>query len=362
VGPEEVVFQYTRDACTLGDNPDNPARFVRLGDGSLVMTASEPLSWFESFGADFYSLKRSCAAALPSPNSPDPSTFKNRQWIFSTYYDGSVIHALVHNEFHDPVTPLCLVGTTPPNPSACAYVSISDATSSDGGHTFVELASPLHLIAPPPFQWSPPATGAPPTAFYSGYWAPTNVIHALDGYYYAMFLGIDNSNAVAKQGICTMRTATLADPSSWRAWDGSGFNAAMTDPYGAGPAPAICQRNYSLVTNDSLTYNTYLGKYMAAGFGDWNGQCGFYFALSSDMVTWTTPQFVVPQHLPAPTSCSLQAGTLAGDVAYGNIVDHEDTTANFETPGRTPYLYYTRFNDVGPNRDIVRVPLIITQY
>jgi hypothetical protein len=43
-------------------------------------------------------------------------------------------------------------------------------------------------------------------------------------------------------------------------------------------------------------------------------------------------------------------------------VDHEDTTANFERPGRTPYLYYTRFNDLGPNRDIVRAPLIITRY
>lgn len=362
LGPEEVVFQYTRDACTLGDNPDNPARFVRLADGSLLMNASEPLSWFESFGADFYSLHRSCTPALPSPDSPDPSTFKNRQWIFSTYYDGTVVHALVHNEFHDPVTPLCLVGTTPPNPSACAYVSISDATSSDGGHTFVQAASPQHLVAPPPFPWTPPTTGAPPTAYYSGYWAPTNIIHALDGFYYAMFLGIDNTNAVGKQGICTMRTANLADPASWRAWDGTGFNTVMGDPYAGGAAPSICQRNYSLVTNDSLSYNTYLGQYMAAGFGSLNGQCGFYFSLSSDMVNWTAPQFVVQKYLPAPTGCSLQAGTPQGDVAYGNIVDHDDTSANFETPGRTPYLYYTRFNDIGANRDVVRVPLIITRF
>ena len=49
------------------------------------------------------------------------------------------------------------------------------------------------------------------------------------------------------------------------------------------------------------------------------------------------------------------------------IIDHDDTTPNFENTGRTPYLYFTRFNgttisDAGLNRDLVRVPVIITAH
>jgi hypothetical protein len=361
LGAEEVVFQYKRDACIPGDNPDNPARFVRLGDGSLLLSASQPLYWFESFGADFYSLKRSCTPAMPSPNSPDPSTFKNRQWIFSTYYDGSAIHALVHNEFHDPVNSLCLAGTTPPNPSSCVYVSIEYGTSSDGGHTFSQNPSPLHLVAPAPVQWTPPASGAPAATYAYGYWAPTNIVHSPDGFYYAMFIAIDPSNSPQRQGICTMRTANLADPTSWRAWDGTAFALQMTDPY-TGPPPAVCQRNYSINLNDSLTFNTYLNKFMLVGISEFQGQCGVFFSLSSDMINWTVSQFVVHKYVPMPTTCSLSPGGLAGDAAYGAIVDHDDTTPNFERPGRTPYLYYSRFNDNGADRDLVRVPLIFTQF
>jgi hypothetical protein len=37
--------------------------------------------------------------------------------------------------------------------------------------------------------------------------------------------------------------------------------------------------------------------------------------------------------------------------------DHLDSSANFERPGRTPYLYYTRVNDNWLDRDVVRVPV-----
>ena len=32
-------------------------------------------------------------------------------------------------------------------------------------------------------------------------------------------------------GVCLMRTQTLGDPKSWRAWDGEGFNVRFIDPY-----------------------------------------------------------------------------------------------------------------------------------
>lgn len=43
------------------------------------------------------------------------------------------------------------------------------------------------------------------------------------------------------------------------------------------------------------------------------------------------------------------------------IIDHADSTINFERPGRTPYLYYVRFTPgAGPNDDIVRVSRTFT--
>jgi hypothetical protein len=92
--------------------------------------------------------------------------------------------------------------------------------------------------------------------------------------------------------------------------------------------------------------------------------CGLHFSLSSDLVNWSPQQLVAPTYLGAPSGCRNPAagGGLAGAFAYGSIIDHDDPSINFESPGRTPYLYYTKFNDNNANRDLVRVPVIITKY
>ncbi len=79
-----------------------------------------------------------------------------------------------------------------------------------------------------------------------------------------------------------MRTANIADPASWRAWDGSGYNQAFANPYTASTAPAGCKVILPGVLVESVTYNSYLGNYIAIG-----GYCGDWYALSSDLVNWT---------------------------------------------------------------------------
>ena len=49
------------------------------------------------------------------------------------------------------------------------------------------------------------------------------------------------------------------------------------------------------------------------------------------------------------------------NVLYPSIVDHADTTVNFERAGRTAHLYYVRFNDGGLDRDLMRVPITFTR-
>src|SRR5262249_22442408 len=60
LGPEEVVFRYTKEACMEADYGDSPARAVRLVNGTVMLTAGHDQFTFADFGADFYSLKRVC--------------------------------------------------------------------------------------------------------------------------------------------------------------------------------------------------------------------------------------------------------------------------------------------------------------
>jgi len=364
IGPEETVFDYLQNACMEGDVPDGPAHATRLGDGSIFLIAGDAPFNFANTGADFWSLQRRCSPTLVSPDNWTASSFKNLQWIDSIYNDGTTIYALVHNEFHDPVAPACLPGnSTDGNP--CQYTSITYATSTDGGNTFSMAAAPQNLVAPPPVQWVPPAQGAPIP--YEGYQEPTNIVHAADGYYYARFGAY--TPPPTSGSLCVMRTQTLSDPSSWLAWDGNAFALQMTDPY-TNPPTSFCANNPANVTVpwESLTFNTYLNKFMMLGLdSDYSGgtpvNCGFHFALSPDMVNWSAQQLIAPAYVPAPSQCQApNAGGLAGSFAYASIIDPNDTTTNFEAPGRTAYIYYTRFNDNTENRDLVRVPVLITQY
>ena len=68
-----------------------------------------------------------------------------------------------------------------------------------------------------------------------------------------------------------MRTTDLADTKSWRAWDGTVFNVRSIDPYlepDEPPQDHICQplsqdEIQSMV--ESLTFNTYLDRYLLVG-------------------------------------------------------------------------------------------------
>ena len=356
IGPEEIVFRYATDSCIPGDNPDVNAKAVRLADGSLMIVSGDGAPQnYALFGPDFSSLRRSCTTpTLVGALSPNPDTFANDEWVWSPYREGSTIHALIHNEFHDPVAPNCSPGD--PNPgNPCWYNSILYASSSDGGHTYTQAAAPAQVIAPPPVQWNP----GPPTPNPHGYFAPSNIVLNADGFYYSVFMSIDTSG---HQGMCVMRTQTLGNPASWRSWDGSGFNLQMIDPY-TGPQAQWCTQVITGGLPGSLTYNTYLGQYMlVTDFATPIG-CGTAFVTSVDLLHWSPVQWMRAAYYPfpgnGPAACLAPSGTPGA--AYASIVDHADTTINFERPGQAFYLYYTRFNNgPGPDRDLARVPVVMT--
>jgi hypothetical protein len=368
---KEVVFAYTRDHCSDSDLdfPDLPTHIVRAEDGSLVLFASAAPRFYVSRGADFNSFRRDCSQpVLVSADLPTPQSYENREWISAVYREGSRWHAIISNEFHDMVASTCK-SSDPSTYIDCLYLSATYAVSTDGARTFTKPSPPAHVVLPPPYVWKPPLPGAPPNwewGFHEGYNAPFSLVRKDDGFFYAI-VGLTPSKYVPYAGQCLLRTNRLDDPSSWRAWDGAGFNDRITSPYVVGNPAPLCKVTPDLPSG-LLTFNTYLNRYMNLDTYQINVDgklfCSFSFRLSADLLHWSAEQLITEPGDPGFCPFDPQRPGLlleAVNAMYPTVIDHADTTINFERPGRTPYLYYVRFNDYWKNRDLVRVPLTFTR-
>jgi hypothetical protein len=356
LGEPEIVFRYRSDRCDDMDLPDMTARAVRMSDGTIALYSGNAPQAYASFGPDFDALRRSCVPTLVSADDVTPQSFNNQEWLSTVYREGARFHAIVHNEYHDPQHPNCRQGdTSPANP--CWYNALTYAWSGDG-RTFVQPASPSHVVAGPPQIWDASGPRAPGPY---GYFAPSNILRLPDGYYYAMFFTIPERDNPQKRGSCVMRTRELGDPASWRAWDGTGFNVAMPSPYTAAATGVACTIVIPHGIDGSLTYNTYLERYLYVGatgaMVDGAVTCGFLFALSDDLITWSAPRVLKQAPVLFPPCGS---GPNVGREFYPSLIDHADTSVNFEFTGQTPHLYYMRYNDNALDRDLVRVPVTIT--
>jgi len=369
VGTKEVVLDGTTERCETLDVADGPARFVRAEDGSLVMFSGNAPRYYVSRGAGFGKLTRDCSrSALVSADRRTADSYENWEWVWSVYREGSSWHVLVHNEFHDAIAATCQPGNPAPG-NPCWYNSITYAVSTDGARTFTKPLAPAHVVAPAPNVWVPPSSTPPAGQLVvEGYFNPSNIVRANDGYYYSFMMAIPTQALDTTMGVCVFRSTTLGDPTTWRAWDGSGFNLRMASPYVTGHATPVCASVGGLMVHSHFVYDTYLERYLSVapspGPLDVNGRatCGFFYALSADLIHWSAPGLVVEASLDWCPADPSQPGVLEPViVAYPSIVDHADTTVNFEKAGRTPYFYYVRINGDNLDRDVVRVPLTLTR-
>jgi hypothetical protein len=365
VGETEIVFDWSVDRCEDLDVPDIPSRIIRAEDGSLVLFAGNAPRYYVSGGAGFDKFTRDCSQpALVSADLRTPDSYENWEWIWSVYREGSTWHAFVHNEFHDAVAATCSPGDpSPGNP--CWYNSVTHAVSTDGARSFTKPLAPAHVVAPAPNVWTPPPEAPSPGEYYfQGYRGPSNIVRSPeDGYYYAL---IDLSPTAGEVGrICLMRTHNLDDPTNWRSWDGSGFNLRMTSPYVTGVPGPVCANLPTATGDQTLSYNTYLDRYILlntwVSMVDGEKACGYHYSLSADLIHWSEPRLMAKVRT-ADCNFAPQPGELES-VAVGGpaLVDHDDTTVNFERSGRSPHLYYARFNDGGLDRDLMRVQVTFTR-
>ncbi len=341
-GALEVVFDYSAQNCNAIDIPDVPTRVFRDASGTINLIASHYTNW-RMTGNDFSTLSKDCSPVMSSHQSANPQDFNNNEWISATYtLDGTNIHALIHNEY-----------VPCGNWNNCWYNSITYASSSDSGTTYTHATAPNHLVAASPYQ-SPYPTSHSPFGLFGG----SNIIEK-DGYYYKM-LQLETYQA-QQWGAGLIRTNDLSDPSSWRGWDGNGFNVQFVNPYTATGYTAA-DHVLEPVSRDqigkmcaSISYNTYFGKYILIDFtvGEVNGvsKYGFYYSLSNDLIHWSTKQFIM----------QVQQTWAAGGANYPSLIDHNDVTRNFEQTGQSCFLYYTRWNSGTYDRDLVRVPITFSK-
>jgi hypothetical protein len=240
----------------------------------------------------------------------------------------------------------------------CWYNTVTFAKSTDKGCTYSHTTAPNHLVASAPYTYEPD-TGP------WGIFSPSNIVYnSNDGYYYAL-LHLEE-RFLQSWGTGVMRTKKLADPNSWRAWNGEDFVVQFINPYtepNVDPAQHICQpvsRNEIIKMTESLTFNVYFNKFLLVGAeGVWDSERqmyipGFCYSLSDDLIHWTPRKLIMEARLPWTPDWP-------GEVLlYPSLIDPNDTSRNFEVTGQQPYLYYTRFHpytpeNLGLDRDLVRV-------
>jgi hypothetical protein len=355
VGPPQTVFDWSSDACEAQHIPDLPVRAFRDERARVQLILPHSVNR-RMIGPDLDRVAVDCTVIMRSTGNPDPAAFDDREWIASVYTeDGRSVAALIHDEYHGDEHPgRCPTGVY----ERCWYNAVTFARSSDGGRSFQQPPTPDGPIAGSPRRYAPDVGP-------SGAFAPSNIVrNPDDGLYYAIVKVMEPEDGV--RGSCVMRTANPADPSSWRAWDGTGFEFEFVNPYEATTSEtcALVATPEISEMRESLTYNTYLDRFLLVGLsaaGPARGELvtGVYFSLSSDLIHWTPRRLLME----AEAKSSFECGD-ADPIAYPSLLDPSSRSRTFETTGRHPYLYYTQFHysDCAStlDRDLVRVPVMIS--
>jgi hypothetical protein len=353
-GPEEIVYDWTTQKCENDDIPDEAARAFRDQNGLINIMDSHFWNYRFTTSSLTGTFTHPCARTMTSTNSADQTTFDNKEWLASPWTaDGQTVYALIHNEYQG--------GSFLTNCSTfqyqCWWNSITSAVSTNGGATFSNTG-PGHMVATLPWQFTKDGP--------QGYFTPSNIVRTGDGWFYAMFRA--NQKNLQQLGTCLMRTRDISDPKSWRAWNGTNFSVRFVNPYietSINPADHICApvdvQSIGTVT-ENLFWSTYFKKWMLVGNSVGGGPGkppGVYYALSDDLLHWTTLELLFAAEITFVRDC-----VPPDPIKEVSILDPNSTSRNFTTVGQNAVLLYTWYHMSGCNgtldRDLVRVPIQFT--
>lgn len=379
VGGPSLVFAYPSQSCDRvwnfpgwadewGDRADMAARAF-IDDQGKVQLYSGYFDMYRMEGASLNSVVRRCEAPVQtSLNSADYATHRSREWLQGFYTkDGRNVAAIASvdwngywytndSECKDLET---YDGGRAAGNIGCWWNKLTTFSSENGGKTFTPgsgVNAWNNVVAAPPGR--PGAPGFPPyQKGRYGFFHVTNVLKdPKTGHYFFFTLATgskaNNTNG-QKDGMCLMRawatTSDLANPNAWHGWAGG---SAITRP-NAGEACQTIKMPPGLGNARFLGYSTYYQQYILVSGGTTelpgDAGLGFSFALSDDLVTWTTSH-AVPFY---PTK-ELDYLTLL-DPNYQTEVTYrlqESAAArserrNFDVVGQRPSLYFVEKTDAG---------------
>jgi hypothetical protein len=348
-GSPVVVFDWQREHCEEWDVPDAPTRAFRTADGGVTVFASNSNNR-PFVGSSLLKVRHTCHSVLTSHENPDPSAYSGLQFLTAFWTDdGMTIRALIHNEYHaDHFANACQFS----NSMQCWYTTVIAASSTDGGQTFA-TATPPTIVAAPAFKQESTQ------GRHRGFFNPTNILYH-DGYYY--MASDTTGGSQQKAGLCMFRTANVADPTSWRGYDGKDYTSQALDPYRADTSASVpCQPVAGPGTAGSIVWSParklFLTVYQHVDQSHPNGEIAYSW--STDLQHWSPPRTLFDQPGMPSQNC---ADKLRYD--YPSVLDPAAPGRNFDTVGSHPVLFLTRFHvsahcDLPPDRDLVRMQLTI---
>jgi len=348
-GPSFVIYHSVGNSCGREFIPDAPARAFKRADGKVEFFATSDINWY-MLGNSLLSLRSACQTALlPQQYAPR----NDRQlWIEGTYTnDGKSVVALLSEDLTNSARQRgCDMHLFPGH---CWLNNILAATSADMGASFQPVPGEQGLIA------SLAASYDDSYRSRVGYFTTSNVVRT-DGYYY--FIAYAQTADLKADGNRLLRTANFTDPTSWRAWDGTGFAAIPRAGAGGPPAAVIGPRSFMSEVR-SITYLPRASSWIAVFIGrarlkgDAAAVPGIYMATSKDLLNWGPPSRVLATPLRPTDGVNVLTG-------YPSLLDPASRSRNFETiDGSHPLLTYTVTHPGLPggiyNREIIGVPLRI---
>jgi hypothetical protein len=336
----EVLYRYKQDSCDAHDHPDVPARAFRDAQGKIRLLATNYVHR-ALVGESFAALKKSCEVVYRPRQVGDPALYDDKAWIQAIYTnDGITVHALMSADFHEyRHSKRCPFGA---DTNKCWYNAITAAVSTDGGLSFRPLREPpAHYVAGPSVKYDLDAGRS------IGFFTISNIVQNKGHHYALVYTG--GGFGQQRRGVCVLRTATLDDPASWRAWDGKTYAYAFADPYRAGQNrpddPGCAPVTPAWLTGPvrSVVLHKPTGLFVAVMLTvgttrETRETRGVYYAVSRDLIEWSRP---VPL-LIAPTRAEVKrtAVEVTSAIDYPSLIDHASPGANFEFLAGEPHLYY----------------------
>ncbi len=325
--PKQIVYNYNANPCAEKYIPDGGAHGFVRADGKFVLQAQEDDNW-QMVGNSPFNLQVSCPSILPT--SRYGLLTRGETDIQATYTeDGQTIYGFAGQD----LSRLNYAeGCVDQGGGNCWQNDIEEVVSTDGGNNFNFTSTGNGNVAAVSYALSPTGTT------YTGYFNTSNIVKR-NGYYYML----DFVNDTVTGGrTCLLRTNNLADPTSWRGYDGSGFTATTLPVAGSAAAACVGVRGGLLGVTSSLQYiprkGIYIGvfQYVTQLPGDKALVPGVYYSTSADMVNWTPMQRL----LVLPSISGM--GSTDEATAYPVLMDPFSKTRNFETiDSNTPVVMFT---------------------